>query len=193
MDSASFHVQEGSGRGRAIFTVVTFDGEQIVCSRSGLEKISKSRYQTTCSLIIQCQQQTNQHSQPEVNACQEKSGEVSTKMPTSKTSDGQDRKDSSSEENVAVAVCHMIPEREDRATVTESPETVERGTNVCASTQEQAVGTGPQKVDQSTSTEVPELTTEVPVLTTLGEGDTTNKDGNDFTDFPGLLIKNAIV
>lgn len=191
-----FNIQEGSGRGHKIFTVVTFNGEQIVCTRSGLEKISKSRYEKTCSLIVQCQQKTNKYSQLEANACQEKSAEVSTKKHISnyQTPNGQDSSSASSE---AVAVCHMIAEREDKATVTESPETVERGTNVCASTQEKAVGTGPQKADQSTSTEVPVLTTHcrdeqlgvdtVDFSTTREGVNTTNKDGNDFTDLPGFF------
>lgn len=178
--------------------MVTFNGEKIVCTRSGLEKISKSRYEKTCSLIVQCQQQTNKHSQPEANACQEKS---STKKPISnyQTLNGQDSSPVSSEEEVVVAVRHMIPEREDRATVTESPETVERGTNVCASTQEQAVGTGPQKADQSTSTdcEVPVLTTncrdeqlgvDTVDFSTIQEGE----DRNDFTDFPGFIDRKRL-
>lgn len=186
--------------------MVTFNGEQIVCTRSGLEKISKSRYEKTCSLIVQCQQQTNKYSQPEANACQEKLAEVSTKKPLSnyQTLNGQDSSPVSSEEEVAVAVavCHVIPERKDRATVTESPETVERGTNICTSTQEQAVGTGPQKADQSTSTdcEVPVLTThcrdeqlgvDTVDFSTIQEG-VTNKDGNDFTDFPGFIDRKQV-
>ena len=64
-------VPEESNRGHALFSATTFSGEWVSCTRSGLEKISETRYKTTCSQIIQCQQQARRHVQTEAIAQQE--------------------------------------------------------------------------------------------------------------------------
>ena len=169
-------------RGHALFSVTTFNGTQISCTRSGLEKISESRYRTTCCHI--CQQQTSR--KMEGTALQEDknienqelgnsdivdlSSNVDHGMAEHETQPGRD--DSSS----CPSASPVMPETEDRATATDMPETLEKGTSVSVPTCEQAVGTGPQMLDQSTTTE--QSTTECRVEAT----------GNEQVDSQGMCM-----
>ena len=142
-------VPKESSRGCALFCVTTFCGEQVSCTRSGLEKITESRYRTTCSQIVQCKQQNSNHTQSEANTQQEDGNTPVYNDQRAELEDSQTPPDSSQLYLDDVTACQ---EREDRGTITESPDTVERGTIVHVPTQEQAVGTGPLMVDHSTTT-----------------------------------------
>ena len=78
-------------RGHALFTVTTLSGEQVSCNRSGLEKISKSRYLAACSQICHHHQQTSRHTQTEEVATQ-----PSQQHTTPDEEDSHDRVDSHS-------------------------------------------------------------------------------------------------
>lgn len=147
-------------RGHTLFSVTTFNGERVSCTRSGLEKISESRYRTTSCRIAHCQQETSGKMEESPLLVDENAGlSESSELGNSDTVDLGDHnrveqeiqpgRDHSSSYCLAPP---LMPEREDRATATDVPEMLEKETSVFVPTHEQAVGTGPQVLDQSTST-----------------------------------------
>ena len=184
-------------RGHALFTVTTLSGEQVSCNRSGLEKISKSRYLAACSQICHHHQQTSRHTQTEEVATQ-----PSQQHTTPDKEDSHDRVDSHSmsgnAETEPRVSSHLaadpelldgeegaadLPGTEERAVGlpgTEEravglPGTEERGTRVRVSTREQAVGTGPLMVDHSTVT----------LPSTADKQVGTSQEETDFPESPG--------
>ena len=170
-------VPDNLRRGHALFTVTTLSGEQVSCNRSGLEKISKSRYLAACSQICHHHQQTSRHTQTEEVATQ-----PSQQHTTPDKEDSHDRVDSHSMSGNAeteprvsshLAADPELLDGEERAVGL--PGTEERGTSVRVSTREQAVGTGPLMVDHSTVT----------LPSTADKQVGTSQEETDFPESPG--------
>ena len=154
-------------RGHTLFSVTTFNGERVSCTRSGLEKISESRYQTISSRIVHCQHQTSRKMEGSPLQVYENAGlSENPELSNSDTVDlgNHDKAEQETQlgRNHSNSFCSAPPliEREDRATATDMPEMLEKGTSVSVPIHEQAVGTGPQMLDKSTETEQSTSTTE---------------------------------
>lgn len=141
--------------------MTTFGGEHVSCTRNSLRKISKTRYLAICNCIAEisrADQATGNSVSDNIELTTSKDSSVdglSDHTPNNSPPAPQNDKDSDRlclEKLSSISVC------QDMATSTDVLETVERGTLVSVPTQEQAVGTGPQMVDHSTTTDSNELT-----------------------------------
>ena len=135
-----------------LFSVKTFSGDHIVCPRSGLVRITESRYKViTSQLVVKHMNQSCTTTQRTISFASrlEESADNSTDH-------GSELALVSSSEAIPVSLCHSMPEKEDRATSTEPVETKEKGIIAQVCTEEQAVSTDPQMVDQSTITSMSE-------------------------------------
>ena len=183
----------------ALFSVSTFRGEHVSCTRSSLRKISKTRYLAISSHIAECRQQgttaTGGVASDDVELKTSEGSGIDCHEPSDqapKNSPPQNEDDSSyqicPEEESPDSVCQHS---RDMATAIDVLETVERGTCVSVPTHEQAVGTGPQMVDHSTTTEGDEVTAHTvtePVFSSSEEGiEGSSRDRVDYSSPPGCV------
>ena len=123
-------------RGSGVFSVAIFRGDIFSCPRSSLVKISEARYSSICHQLLSRGPAVQEEQQlPKVDETPSPSDEEEGHVPLT-----------------TVAASQCAPETEEKATCTEPCLTEERGVGVWVTTLDKAVGTGPQLVDQSTTT-----------------------------------------
>jgi hypothetical protein len=137
----------------SLFSVTTFNGDHVVSSRSGLVRITESRYKAITNQLVK--QHTNQPLHP-ISTTQQAIATQETIIQVCSSTDGGSETASEFAGNEATPCSsyHTALEKMDRGTSTESVETKEKGIIAQVSTQEQAVCTNPQTVDQSTTTRI---------------------------------------
>ena len=155
----------------SLFSVATFTGDHIVSPRSGLVRITESRYRVITSQLVKHEPVAI----PQPNSSTEQSKALSKleDFTRSSTNGGSDIVPQVA--GTLVMTCVSTPEKEDRATLTEPVETEEKGVIARVSTQEQAVCTNPMMVDQSTTTTAAE---DQPTIRQLGVTDETDSAGD---------------
>ena len=124
-------------------------------SRSGLVRITESRYKAITNQLVK--QHTNQPLHP-ISTTQQAIATQETIIQVGHCSSTDGGSETASEfagnEATPCSSYHTALEKMDRGTSTESVETKEKGIIAQVSTQEQAVCTNPQTVDQSTTTRI---------------------------------------
>ena len=139
------------------FSVTAFDGDHLLSTRSGLVKISESRYKAISGQLGKNPPNLDEDVMPEeVVSAPFMTEQFSINSPDSPASRSKTASVCFGSEVSPVTSYHSTPEKSDKETSTEPVETEEKGISVWISTQERAVNTGPQMVDQWTITRSPE-------------------------------------
>ncbi|CAI8046777.1 von Willebrand factor A domain-containing protein 3B [Geodia barretti] len=138
----------------SLFSVTTFNGDHVISSRSGLVRITESRYRAITNQLVKhpIQQPLDPISTTQQAIATQ---ETIIKVGCNSTDGGSETASQvASNEATPCSSYHTTLEKRDRGTSTESVETKEKGIIAQVSTQEQAVCTNPQTVDQSTTTSI---------------------------------------